>query len=398
MSTGLYNNTITIANGAIHFVPSGSTTLNPVIAESFSSSSFEVTCSANTNGHLAPTDSTGSFLMFIHPHGARLTVLYTTGSNPPISSSLYTPQRLQKLRGKHVTASINLGDSANEVALATFTALSKSLSDQHTRIGSTSFIVSTTGSAVTVTPKATGKSIPPIFNAQLTSSYGFTVKSLSTGSGILTEEADRPGDLDISQASIKLQFAGFKSRDLTISSSKGDVLFVSESGRIGIGTLSPKTQFDIRSDDDTTEGTKLLLRSSRGIASPLQVGDLAGELDFVVESGSFNNIETSGSIGKIKGVITSVNATGATGKIVVAVAKGTVTDSQDIVEWKYASPELQNFGQIMSASLLIQDYSTTLTSRLEIRKHDRTLYMSAESGSLYVKETGSFGLIEGGTF
>lgn len=177
-------------------------------------------------------------------------------------------------------------------------------------------------------------------------------------------------------------------------------IYISGSGRVGVGTKDPKTQFDIRSDDDSSEGTKLLLRSTRGVDNALQVGDSAGEIDFVVESGSFNNIETSGSIGRIKGIVTSVNATGATGKIVIAVAKGTQIDSSDIVDWKYVSDATlgSNFAQIMSASLLIKDHSTTLLSKFQIRKHDHTLYMAAESGSLYVKETGSFGLIEGGTF
>lgn len=174
--------------------------------------------------------------------------------------------------------------------------------------------------------------------------------------------------------------------------------FISGSGKIGVNTTDPKTQFDIKSAEDSAEGTKFLLRSSRAADNPLQVGDSAGEIDFVVESGSFAKLETSGSIGRIKGEITHVTKAGARGKLVLGVGKDLSSDSIDIIEWKYASADVQNFAQIMSASLVIQDFSSTLISRIEMRDSDGTVFMSAQTGSMHMTGTGSFGLIEGGTF
>ena len=186
----------------------------------------------------------------------------------------------------------------------------------------------------------------------------------------------------------------------------GDVLpmYFSGSGRVGIGTKDPKTQFDVKSSDDSSDGTKLLLRSSRGV-SPLQVGDSAGEIDFVVESGSFSNIETSGSIGRLRSEVTNVSKFGATGKVVLGVAKDISQGSIDIVNWEYAPSNIPGFVQSMSSSILIKDFSSPIRSRLEFQKSDNGfVYMSLQTGSMTgvgdvtMNGTGSFGLIEGGTF
>jgi hypothetical protein len=403
MSTKLRNDKIIIHRGRIQFIPSGSSTINPYIAESFSSSSYEVTCSANTDGHLAPTNSSGSFLLFSDTNGQRLAVLYTTGSNPSVSSSIFTPTRIRTLRGKHVTASINLGDTANDVALATFTALSASMSDKVTRLGSAPFNISRTGSAVTVTCRTPGKTLPARFNAQLTSSYGFVIHSI-TGSGNHSAKSDAPGHPDVDQASINIELVGTRKRDLAISSSKGQLLFVSESGRIGIGTTDPKQPFDVRTTENTADGTKLILRSGRG-NNAVQQGDSAGEIDFVIESGSFNDIETSGSLAKIRADVESIGTSGATGRVVLAVAKDTTNPAIDIIDWRYNGVSDSGFFQEMSASILIKDFSNSIRSKLEFQKSSNSFpYMSLQTGSMYgtgnieMDGTGSFGLIEGGTF
>jgi hypothetical protein len=182
-------------------------------------------------------------------------------------------------------------------------------------------------------------------------------------------------------------------------------IYISGSGRVGVGTNDPKTQFDIKTAVDSSEGTRFLLRSARASDNPLQVGDDAGEIDFVVESGSFAKLETSGSIGRLKGVITNVTKAGATGKIVLGVAKDLSQDSLDIVEWRYNGVTAPGYFQEMSSSILIKDFSTSIRSRLEFQKSSNGfVYMSLQTGSMkgtgdiIMDGTGSFGLIEGGTF
>lgn len=181
-------------------------------------------------------------------------------------------------------------------------------------------------------------------------------------------------------------------------------IYISGSGRVGIGTNDPKVQFDIKTSDDEQAGTKLILRSGRG-DNALQVGDSSGEIDFIIESGSFNDIQTSGSLASLRADAVSVGNSGATGKLVLSVAKDATLGALDIVDWTYAPFVMPGFVQSMSSSILIKDFSTSIRSRLEFQKPDNSfVYMSLQTGSIKgigdvtMNGTGSFGLIEGGTF
>ena len=101
-----------------------------------------------------------------------------------------------------------------------------------------------------------------------------------------------------------------------------DVMFISRSGdnpRIGVGTDSPLTNFDFKDVSDSSAGTKMILRSSRPTKGGND-GDEAGKINFVIDSSSYGDIETSGSVAKIIGSATSIGTDGASGKLSFEVA------------------------------------------------------------------------------
>ena len=91
--------------------------------------------------------------------------------------------------------------------------------------------------------------------------------------------------------------------------------------RVGIGFDTeigdePKFPLDIKSIKDTGEGTKFVLRHARPTKGA-ETGDTAGKILFTIDSGSFGDIESSGSAGSIESDILEADATGVTGDIIV---------------------------------------------------------------------------------
>ena len=99
-------------------------------------------------------------------------------------------------------------------------------------------------------------------------------------------------------------------------------LFITSSGinpRVGIGTTSPLTAFDFKDVEETTTGTELLLRSSR-TGSGAQTGDSAGKINFTIDSASYTDIKTTGSIAAIETKVDTVDGTGVTGEFIIGVS------------------------------------------------------------------------------
>lgn len=99
-------------------------------------------------------------------------------------------------------------------------------------------------------------------------------------------------------------------------------LFITSSGinpRVGIGTTNPLTTLDFKDTEESSAGTELLLRSSR-TGSGAQIGDSAGVINFAIDSSSFTNIKTSGSIASIQTSVDSIDQTGVTGEFVIGVS------------------------------------------------------------------------------
>lgn len=91
--------------------------------------------------------------------------------------------------------------------------------------------------------------------------------------------------------------------------------------RVGIGFDTeigdePKFPLDIKSIKDTGEGTKFVLRHARPTKGA-ETGDTAGKILFTIDSGSFGDLESSGSAGSIESDILEADATGVTGDIIV---------------------------------------------------------------------------------
>ena len=151
---------------------------------------------------------------------------------------------------------------------------------------------------------------------------GISTSSFNATGSSLNDLADSSGSIIIgySPISSSLQFR-IPSESAKVSQ---DIipLFISSSGinpRVGIGTTSPLTAFDFKDVEETTTGTELLLRSSR-TGSGAQIGDSAGKINFAIDSASFINIKTTGSIAVIETKVDAVDGTGVTGEFIIGVS------------------------------------------------------------------------------
>jgi len=112
--------------------------------------------------------------------------------------------------------------------------------------------------------------------------------------------------------------------------------------------------FEIQSKKDSSEGTEFVLEGSRASVGA-QVGDSAGRISFVINSGSYNNKFISGSIVNIDSVVTGVNETGARGHLLIGASKSTIQSPTPFWRLGYgADPRVGgNFGSVTTGSLNI---------------------------------------------
>lgn len=168
--------------------------------------------------------------------------------------------------------------------------------------------------------------------------------------------------------------------------------------RIGIGftgSEKPIKAFDVKSVADSSVGTELLLRSARPTRGA-DVGDTAGTINFAIDTGSFIDVSTTGSVGKIKGIVTEESFGGINGKIAFELFKGAGPSGRDVVEYGYAignTPANYNF--LYTGSMEIRDFTTSVNphtrARLEIRDADNNIYFQALTGSLTSNGNATFG-------
>lgn len=180
-------------------------------------------------------------------------------------------------------------------------------------------------------------------------------------------------------------------------------LHVTTSGinpRVGIGTTNPITTFEFKETSDTNKGSELLLVGSR-TTKGANVGDSAGIINFAIDTGSADFIET-GSVGKIKGVVTAESADGVQGKLVLELFKDN-HQSDDIVEFGYGLGEgITLFNAIYTSSIEIVDFSQTGFSKFIMRDYEGNLMLSASQG--HVSASGDItansfiGTVNGGSF
>lgn len=183
-------------------------------------------------------------------------------------------------------------------------------------------------------------------------------------------------------------------------------LYLSSSGnhsRVGIGTTDPQSTIDFRDAEDSTTGTEIVLRTSR-LTKGAEIGDEGGSINFTIDSGSFANLKTSGSLAKIKTLVDQVGIGGVQGKLVFELSKGAGPEGNDV--FSYGFNQISGFNlysQIQSASLLIKDFSPTGYSKFEMRDNSDNTKLSILRGNITASGDIScsgdlIGNINGGTF
>jgi len=161
-------------------------------------------------------------------------------------------------------------------------------------------------------------------------------------------------------------------------------LTISASGinpRVGIGTNDPKGVFDFKDVGDTTTGAELLLRSARSSVGA-QVGDEGGTINFIIDSSSFSNLKTTGSLAKIKTKVTSISPGGAQGKLAFELSKGGTTNI-DAFEYGFNIGGQALFASVQTASLVMKDFSSGGESIFQMRDFDDNVRFEVNDGLLY---------------
>ena len=158
----------------------------------------------------------------------------------------------------------------------------------------------------------------------------------------------------------KIEFKETKNSD--------SILFISSSNnqsRIGIGTINPKSNIDFKTVEDSTTGTEIILRTARSTRGAL-LGDEGGSINFTIDSGSFNDLKTSGSLAKIKTIVNEVGIGGAQGLLAFTLSKGAGSEGIDAFKYGYAINGETTFAQIQTGSLVMHDFSSGQPARLNM--------------------------------
>ena len=137
-----------------------------------------------------------------------------------------------------------------------------------------------------------------------------------------------------------------------------EIMFLSYSSKepkIGVGTSQPKSIFDIKSIADNSIGTELLIRSARTELKGGNTGDAAGKIIFSIDSSSFNNLKTSGSVAIITSEVTSISSEGAAGDLILKASNTDKNEPSEVLR-------INNDTSIFSSSLNVKGQLLTLSS------------------------------------
>ena len=220
--------------------------------------------------------------------------------------------------------------------------------------------------------------------------FNETNASASISGGLIPGSASAQIKFDTGSNALKF-FAGSTKETLK------EVLHISKSGdnpRIGIGTTNPKTVFDFKDVEDTTTGAELLIRSARSTQGAL-TGDEGGSINFVIDSGSFTNLKTSGSLAKIKTKVANVGVGGAQGTLIFELSKG-FSESHDIFQYGFNIGGQALFATVQTASLIIKDFNAPGESILQMRDFNDGVRFEVNDGD--VEMSGSLGVTGSATF
>ena len=113
--------------------------------------------------------------------------------------------------------------------------------------------------------------------------------------------------------------------------------------------------FEINSSKDSEFGTEISLKSSR-TTSGGEIGDYAGKLNFVINSGSYNKVDISGSIADIKAEVTNITEVGATGDIILSAAPNPKLPPQEVLRIGGVNSNFSSSLRVMGSNLTV-DYN-----------------------------------------
>lgn len=160
-------------------------------------------------------------------------------------------------------------------------------------------------------------------------------------------------------------------------------LFITSSGanpRVGIGTTNPQSTLEFLETSDTTKGSELVLAGSRTTKGAI-IGDSAGILNFAIPTGSANILD-SGSVGKIKGIVTNETSTGVEGKLALELFKN-VNQSEDVIEFGYNLGHVSGlFNAVFTSSIELKDFTSVGYSRLSMYDFSDSLTFEVLNGDV----------------
>ena len=157
------------------------------------------------------------------------------------------------------------------------------------------------------------------------------------------------------------------------------MFITSSEPRVGIGfekDESPLTAFEVKSKKNSSEGTELLLRTSRTTIGAV-VGDSAGTINFIIDSSSYSPKDKtqfiqSGSIASITTQVTTVSKAGVQGHLKFNTARSNTEAGRSLWTMGYAADPrvLGNMGTITTGSLNIVRTSNNVDDMLTLTHTD----------------------------
>ena len=174
----------------------------------------------------------------------------------------------------------------------------------------------------------------------------------------------------------KIEFKETKNSD--------SILFISSSGkqsRIGIGTNDPKSSIDFKTVEDSVTGTEIVLRTARTNRGAF-TGDEGGSINFIIDSGSYTNLKTEGSLAKIKTNVTEVGSGGVQGVLAFSLSKGAGAEGHDAFKYGYYINGETTFAQIQTGSLIITDFGANQPSKIRMVNFDGDIDFETLNGNI----------------
>ena len=238
---GILQDSIRIIDGEIFVIPSGS--IGTTIENDSVPASFTVTCSANTSETLTSgsgTESTSSYWNFHTPDNTSFQLNYIPTASDDGLQPRYNSFATASTTNQQVNLQIELqnGETAENVAIAT----SESLENLPLSL-KRNFAISRDTEVLTVNLLQSGSTPPP----SASFAEGFTINVIEAGSGTLNTVAG-PGVAITDSASVHMFIDTDDTSSYIMSGSENAKIYLSGSGKLGIGTTDPKDDVDIKAD------------------------------------------------------------------------------------------------------------------------------------------------------